>query len=173
MKHLKLYSLSLALLSLAACGGSNEHSDNSTNDSTKLSTNLVNNPRSATGTDPQDIASMATMDFKDTVHDFGTIKEGDIVMYEFEFTNNGKSPLIIAGATGSCGCTVPTYPHGGIAPGKTETMKVRFDSNHKSGHQEKTVDIQTNTARGKLMLTIKAEVLENKNKEPLKNLKSN
>ena len=173
MKQLKIYSLSLALLSLAACGGNSaENTGTETKDSTLLSTELVNNPRSAGGIDSVDSASMPTIDFKDTVHEFGKIRDGEIVTHEFEFTNNGKKPLIISGATATCGCTVPAVPREAIAPGESGVIKVRFDSSHKSGHQEKRVDVKTNTARGTHYLVIKAEVEESKNK-PLNNLKPN
>lgn len=160
MKHLKLYMAALAFTALAACNGEAENKT-ATKDTTLLSTDLVKNPRTADGSVATD--QMATMDFKDTLHDFGSIREGEKVMYEFEFTNNGKVPLIIAGATGTCGCTVPSYPHDPIAPGKTETMKVYFDSKGKSGHQEKAVTVKSNSVRGDQMLYIKAEVAETKN----------
>jgi hypothetical protein len=102
------------------------------------------------------------MDFKDTLHDFGNVKEGDIVEYDFAFVNNGRTPLIISNAEGSCGCTVPEYQHDPIAPGKGGEIKVRFNSKGKSGHQEKTVFITTNSKRGTHLLFIKAEVLANK-----------
>src|SRR5690606_23826755 len=84
-----------------------------------LSTELVNNPRTAEGMTEEEIAAMPTMSFTDTVYDFGTIKEGDVATHEYEFTNNGKNPLIISSAKGSCGCTVPEYPTEPIPPGKS------------------------------------------------------
>jgi hypothetical protein len=161
MKHLKLYTAALAFTALAACNGNAEQKTEQ-KDSTLLSTDLVNNPRTAEGTTPKALSEMATMDFKDSLHDFGNIKEGEKVVYEFEFTNNGKSPLIIAGATGSCGCTVPTYTQDPIPPGKTDVIKVYFDSKGKSGHQEKAVTVKSNAVRGEQMLYIKAEVAEAK-----------
>ena len=44
----------------------------------------------------------AKISFDKTEHDFGTIKEGDIVETVFLFTNTGKSELIISSAKGSC-----------------------------------------------------------------------
>lgn len=123
-----------------------------------LSTDLVNNPRTADGMDPNAAATMPTMDFKDTTHDFGTIKEGEIVTYDFEFTNNGKNPLIISNATGSCGCTAPDYPREPVPPGKTAKINVEFRSAGKFGHQEKSVTLVTNSKRGIHMLYITAEV---------------
>ena len=58
-------------------------------------------------------ARKATMDFTDTTHDFGKVHEKEVVEHDFVFTNNGKSPLIINSATGSCGCSeLSTYDDG-------------------------------------------------------------
>src|SRR5438128_1501041 len=48
-------------------------------------------------------------------YNFGTIKQGDKVTYDFNFQNSGKEPLIITEAHGSCGCTVPQWPKEPIA----------------------------------------------------------
>ena len=42
-------------------------------------------------------------------HDFGKIKQGEMVSYSFRFKNVGKSDLIISSARASCGCTVPKW----------------------------------------------------------------
>jgi len=98
------------------------------------------------------------MDFADTLHDFGTIKEGEIMTYEFEFTNHGKSPLIVSSANGSCGCTVADFPREPVQPGKSGKIKTQFNSAGREGHQEKSVTLQTNSTRGVHMLYIKGEV---------------
>jgi hypothetical protein len=123
-----------------------------------LSTNIVNNPRSAAGTDQVAMANMANMGFADSLYDFGNIDEGEVVTHEFSFTNTGKSPLIISSADGSCGCTVADFPHEPVQPGKTGTITTRFNSAGKPGHQEKSVTLKTNSSRGNHMLFIKGEV---------------
>ena len=86
-----------------------------------------------------------TMVFADTTHDFGTINEGDTVVYAYKFTNTGKNPLNIANAFGSCGCTVPYWPKKPIMPGKSEEVRVVFHSAGKEGYQKKIVTLQANT----------------------------
>lgn len=141
---------------LASCG------QNSTDDELKnknlLSTDMVANPRSANGTDTAAMNALPTMDFTDTLYNFGNMHEGETVMHDFEFKNNGGAPLIISNAKGSCGCTVPDYPTEPVAPGKTATINVKFNSEGKQGHQEKTVTLFTNSKRGPQMLYIKADV---------------
>ena len=92
------------------------------------------------------------------VHDFGTIKEGDVVETEFIVKNVGETDLVISDAKGSCGCTVPEPPKEPIKPGASAPIKVSFDSKGKPGAQEKTVTLTTNSENGKEMFKIKANV---------------
>ncbi|WP_081694199.1 DUF1573 domain-containing protein [Flavobacterium suncheonense] len=96
--------------------------------------------------------------FNETEHDFGTINEGDKVETTFSITNEGKADLIIINAQGSCGCTVPEWPKEPIKPGASADMKVTFNSSGKTGQQQKTVTLTTNTAEGTEKVTIKANV---------------
>ncbi len=99
------------------------------------------------------------MSFDKTLHDFGTIQEGETVETIFTFTNSGKSDLIIVDARGSCGCTVPEYPKNTpIAPGESGKIRVSFDSSNKPNMQQKTVTISANTDSGRETIRIKALV---------------
>lgn len=105
-----------------------------------------------------------TIKFDKTNHDFGEIRDGDVVETVFTFTNSGDSDLKILNASGSCGCTVPEYPRDTpIRPGESSVIKVKFDSSNKPGMQRKTVTLVTNTSKGKEMLNIKAFVLPKNN----------
>ncbi|HZY36330.1 MAG TPA: DUF1573 domain-containing protein [Mucilaginibacter sp.] len=85
------------------------------------------------------------MKFEKETHDFGKIKPGDIVNYDFKFTNTGKSPLIITDGYASCGCTKPTWPKTPIKPGDAGVIHVAFDSKGKMGLQDKLITITANT----------------------------
>ncbi len=99
------------------------------------------------------------MSFDKTLHDFGTIQEGETVETIFTFTNTGKSDLIIVDARGSCGCTVPEYPKNTpISPGDSGKIRVSFDSSNKPNMQQKTVTISANTDSGRETIRIKALV---------------
>lgn len=106
--------------------------------------------------------------FDESVHDFGTMKQGDRLEYSFKFTNAGKEPLIIEDAKGSCGCTVPIWPKDPIPPGKSDEIKVSFNSAGKSGAQSKMVTLTANTEPIQTQLTIKANVLVPEGSEPAK-----
>ena len=95
-----------------------------------------------------DKATAPVMTFAKESHDFGQVNEGDKIVFDFFFTNTGKSALIISSATATCGCTVPEYPKQPLAPGKTGIIHVVFNSAGKSGMQNKIITLTTNTFKG-------------------------
>lgn len=104
----------------------------------------------------------AKMTFGKKEHDFGTANEGDVLETTFNFTNTGKSELIITNATSTCGCTVPEYPKQPIMPGESGEILVKFNTSGKPNNQSKTVTLTTNTAVGKETVVIKAQVTPKK-----------
>lgn len=108
---------------------------------------------------PLPIAEFATMD-----HDFGTINEGKKVTYKYNIKNTGQAPLIIQSASPSCGCTVPDWSKEPIPVGGSGFVTAEFDTNGKSGIQNKTITVtantwpKTTTLRFKAMVTPKAEL---------------
>lgn len=101
---------------------------------------------------------LPTMEFPKSEHDFGTISEGDVVEYTYSFKNTGAAPLIIQGAQGSCGCTVPDWTKEPIPVGGTGYVKAKFDSNGKPNIQNKTVTVTANTWPKQTVLRFKAMV---------------
>lgn len=101
---------------------------------------------------------LPTFAFEGTDHDFGTINEGDVVEHTFKFTNTGEAPLIIQNATGSCGCTVPTWSKEPIPVGGEGIVTAKFNSKGKPNVQNKTVTITANTWPKQTRLKIKALV---------------
>lgn len=101
----------------------------------------------------------AGMVFENETIDYGTIPHNADGKREFVFTNNGTKPLIITNATGSCGCTVPTYPKEPIAPGAKAVIGVKYATD-RVGAFTKTVTVTSN-AEGQptKVLTIKGTVL--------------
>ena len=91
-------------------------------------------------------------------YNFGTIKQGEVVTHEFEFTNLGTEPIVISEAHGSCGCTVPVYPKEPITKNQKSIIKVTFNSAGKMGMQDKTVTITSNAVQSPMVLHIKGSV---------------
>ncbi|WP_353133424.1 DUF1573 domain-containing protein [Pseudopedobacter sp.] len=98
--------------------------------------------------------------FKTDVYDFGKIQEGQKVSYDFEFVNEGKSPLIISDASATCGCTVPEVPKEPILPGKEGKIRVVFNSTGKSGLQDKPVTVRANTVPAETVVRLIGEIVK-------------
>jgi hypothetical protein len=106
------------------------------------------------------VANAPVAKFEKESHDFGKIKEGDKVSYDFKFTNTGKSPLIITNARATCGCTTPTWPKAPVKPGESGVISVTFNSAGKSGLQDKQITVTANTQPAETMVHLIGEVLK-------------
>jgi len=98
------------------------------------------------------------LEFTDTKHNFGTIKEGEIVKHAFHFKNAGNAPLLISKAEASCGCTVPSFPKEPVPPGGEGDIMVQFDSHNRKGHQQKNVLVWSNSQLEKMSIGFEADV---------------
>ena len=69
--------------------------------------------------------------------------------------------------------SIPEYPKNTpIKPGDTQTITVSFDSSNKPGVQQKSVTLSANTASGREMLRIKANVTPDPAKQKLRDAQS-
>jgi hypothetical protein len=108
-----------------------------------------------------DKAKAPKISFTQNTFDFGTIKQGESVSYEYNFTNTGKSDLIIRKVTAACGCTAAMTTADLLSAGKTGTIKTTFNSAGKSGTQNKTITVITNDPENpKVILWIKGEITQ-------------
>lgn len=107
--------------------------------------------------------SVPKMQFKKNVHDFGTIKEEiGTVSTQFEFTNTGKSPLIIQRVFASCGCTTSNYTKEPILPGKSGKIDATYSTIARPGTFNKTITVYTNVPDTVYVLSIKGNVTPRK-----------
>ena len=105
-----------------------------------------------------DSKNQPDMKFDVEEYNFGTVKQGETVTYEFHFSSTGKEPLIISNAQASCGCTVPQWPKEPLKKGEKGVIKVSFNSTGKMGMQDKTVTISSNAKSGSKVLHMKGNV---------------
>lgn len=96
--------------------------------------------------------------FKEVRHNFGKIKQGVPVTYDFEFLNVGNEPVIIETATASCGCTTPTWPQQPVMKTKADKIKAGFNA-AAPGAFEKTVFVKIKGIDVPYELKIAGEVL--------------
>jgi hypothetical protein len=103
--------------------------------------------------------STLVINFASTVHDYGTIEQGSDGAYEFKFTNDGKTPLILSNVRSSCGCTVPSWTKEPVAPGKEGAIKVVYNT-HSIGSFSKSVTVSSNAKNAEVLLQIKGNVVK-------------
>lgn len=94
----------------------------------------------------------------DSLYDFGTVNEGEMVVYNYKFKNTGKQPLVIYEAVASCGCTVPEKPEQPIKPGDIGIIKVKFNSDKRPGETHKTITVSSNATPEFPVLILKGTV---------------
>lgn len=133
MKKIALFGLSAILLvSMAA-----------TKPKPKKTTKAAAKTTAKTATPAPVVTSDKAFDIKwdKTTHNFGEIAEGSEVKTTYVLTNMGKEPVIITTHNVECGCTTPEYSKEPIMPGKSANIVVGFNSNGKSGQQNKNVTL--------------------------------
>lgn len=146
MRRIGICMLLLALL--VSCGN---------NTGTINPSDVVNIPATADGKVNKD--NLPVFEFKEELHDFGRIGQGEVVSHVFTFTNMGKSDLVISTAKASCGCTVADYPKFPVKPGEQGEVTIKYDSEGRRGMQTKTLTLIANTDPNTKVLTIKAEIV--------------
>ena len=151
MKIKKIYAvIAMAGLILAGCN----------NSSGELSGDVVHNPVTASGS--EDMGDLPVLEFRETLHDFGTVIEGEKVTFSFKFTNTGGSDLLISTVSASGGCTATNYTKTPVKPGEDGVVTVTFDSRRRKGFQNKSITVSANTQPNKVILRIKAKVISPK-----------
>lgn len=86
-----------------------------------------------------------TIQWKDTLIQFGKVAEGDTVRLQYDFTNTGNKKLFINDVRPSCGCTIADFTEKPILPGETGYVKALFATRWHPGQQQKSILVKTNT----------------------------
>jgi hypothetical protein len=156
MDSYKQLFICIIIGSFFSCTSKNSQ-DESVDLTNHLSTSLVENPRTL---DRDSLANnqFGKLVFEDTIHDFGRVKENEIVTFDFDFMNEGKKDVLISEAKASCGCTVPSYPQIPIKYGEKNKVSISFNSQGKKGYNEKLTILYTNANPSMYNLYIRAEV---------------
>ncbi|HRP56803.1 DUF1573 domain-containing protein [Agriterribacter sp.] len=96
--------------------------------------------------------------FKEKKHDFGKIKQGVPVSYDFAFQNISDKPVVIENVWASCGCTTPTKPEQPVTKGKSNIIKAGFNA-AAAGDFDRTVYVKVQGIDIPLELKITGNVL--------------
>ena len=89
---------------------------------------------------------ITTVQWIDSVRNYGKIIEGQKLAISFRFKNTGDKPLVIESVQPACGCTVADYPKQPLKPGEEGEITGEFKSEGREGQQHKEITVNTNTA---------------------------
>jgi hypothetical protein len=103
--------------------------------------------------------AQGSITFTKETHEFGNVEEGKQATYEFEFTNTGKSPVIISNVSASCGCTTPFWTKEPVLPGKKGKVTASYNSAGRPGAFHKTITVTSNAEPATKVLTIRGSVV--------------
>ena len=87
--------------------------------------------------------------FDKEIHNFGTLKDGEIVSYTFTFRNTGESPFKINKVEKTCGCIDFKYDSNAIEPGESSIIEVIFNTSGEWGNQIKGATVETSEGERK------------------------
>ena len=106
------------------------------------------------------ISAQPKLTFDTTLHDFGTVSEGDgAAIYDFVFKNTGTTPLVIQDVKTSCDCTSPEWTKQPVPPGETGFVSISYDVIGNPGIIDKTILVYSNSQPSMTRLRIVGEVI--------------
>lgn len=99
--------------------------------------------------------------FEDKTQKFEKVKAGEVLSFDFFYTNTGSAPLILTEVKVSCGCTKPTFSKTPLAPGERAVITVTFDTKGKYGYQDRILEVYSNSSTSPYKIRFKG-VVDNK-----------
>lgn len=95
---------------------------------------------------------------RESMFDFGTVRPGQKLSREFEFTNEGGETLKIGELTTSCGCTAAQPDQDSVPPGGTGVIRVSFQLPMNSDPVAHSVAVASNDpARPLVQIHVRAD----------------
>jgi hypothetical protein len=125
MKQVVFFSVVLAVAAVAGCKNNNNAP-------------FMLSGSSEAALHQADTANYTTIQWIDSVKDFGTVPHGDKVKMVFHFLNSGNKPLYISTVRPGCGCTLADYTKSAVLPGQRGEVTAEYDSNHGQPGQQVT-----------------------------------
>jgi hypothetical protein len=125
----------------------------------------VNTYENSLGVKPSSLASIdtanyTTIQWQDTVKNFGAVSERKPLQVKFHFTNTGKTVLFVLETLPSCDCIVTDYPTGPILPGEQAYVTAFVNTIGQRGAIKKYILVKTNTKTKSLQqLEVQGDVM--------------
>ncbi|GIV43468.1 MAG: hypothetical protein KatS3mg035_0591 [Bacteroidia bacterium] len=147
-----------SLIVLTSCQKVEEQQNNQSLIQSEKQANNAVSDNAESKSEKESNTKLTKIEFEKDYHDFGIIKEGEKVSHVFKFKNVGTEPLIIKNVKPACGCTTPDWTKDPVPPGGEGKIEVSFDSQGRTGIQNKSVEVFANTDPEVHTLKFKGEV---------------
>ncbi len=99
------------------------------------------------------------LEFTEEIHNFGTLRSGEIVLYTFVYKNTGKGKLEISEVESGCGCLTVEPLEKTVLPGETGRIRVVFQTAGLFGTQFQAFRVLFKQEGIEMHLAVAAEVL--------------
>lgn len=103
-------------------------------------------------------SGVARFVFSEEMHNFGSLKAGEVVSFTFVFRNEGTKTLVIEKIESGCKCTEVVIPNRSIEPGREGQIEVIYNSAGEVGRQLQTITIFSNADQPEKQIFIKANI---------------
>ena len=107
---------------------------------------------------PAKVNVVSPLKWKSDMVDVGEIPQSKPKPIDFEFTNTGKTDIVITNVKPTCGCTVADYTKTPIKPGEKGKVTATYNAANK-GAFTKTITVTTNAEDAPKSLSFKGTVL--------------
>lgn len=114
--------------------------------------------KKAAPANPENKTGVAKFVFSEEMHNFGSLKAGEIVSFTFVFRNEGTKTLVIEKVESGCKCTEVVILNKSIEPGKEGQIEVIYNSAGEVGRQLQTITVFSNADQPEKQLFIKANI---------------
>ena len=92
----------------------------------------------------EELDNAPKLEVSDRSYDFGKVTAGTMLEIDFELTNKGQEQLFFRSVKSNCGCIAYELKNKGIKKGKSQMLKVFFDTSEMRGNQYKSITVYSN-----------------------------
>lgn len=108
--------------------------------------------------DGKDMPSAPKIALEEREHNFGRVKEGEVMSHTFKIKNEGAAELVIHNVSPACGCTASDFPKK-LAPGEEGKITLAVKTAGMNGKNDRYADIISNDlAQASLKLWLHMDV---------------
>jgi hypothetical protein len=103
--------------------------------------------------------SQPILKIEDSKKNFGFVKRGKVILFEYKIENSGNEPLLLTDAKVECSCTKVEIPSRPILPKEKAKIIVNFNTQTVYDRQDRLIQIFSNDKNSPATLRFKGVVI--------------